>query len=106
MTEATEDEVLVKAKLLAQGRRGGWVTRASRAAPDDGTDASFRTESQSFLHGARNCSKWPDKLLCVTHRRNSTTASARQSALLQTQPSMAYPCASVPVRRFLTCSNG
>ena len=38
-----------------------------RAAPDDDTNASFRTESQSFLHGARNCSEWPDKLLCVAH---------------------------------------
>jgi hypothetical protein len=40
----------------------------SRAAPDDDTNASFRTKSQSFLHGARNCSELPDKLLCVRAR--------------------------------------
>jgi hypothetical protein len=37
------------------------------AAPDDYTIASFRTKSQSFLYGARNCSEWRDKLLCVAH---------------------------------------
>jgi hypothetical protein len=35
------------------------------AAPDDDTNASFRTKSQSFLHGTRNCGEWPDKLLGV-----------------------------------------
>jgi hypothetical protein len=39
----------------------------SCAAPDDDTNASFRTKSQSFLHGARNCSEWPDELLRVSH---------------------------------------
>src|SRR6202030_1463074 len=29
---------------IGQCRWGGWVTRASRAAPDDDTNASFRTE--------------------------------------------------------------
>jgi hypothetical protein len=33
------------------------------AAPDDDTNASFRTKSQCFLHRARNCSEWPNKLL-------------------------------------------
>jgi hypothetical protein len=37
-----------------------------RAVVSD-TNASFRTKSQSFLHGARNCSEWRDKLLCVAH---------------------------------------
>jgi hypothetical protein len=47
------------------------------SASHDDTNASFRTESQSFLHGARNCGEWPDKLLRVA----SNTASARRSAL-------------------------
>jgi hypothetical protein len=48
------------------------------AAPDDDTNASFRTKSQSFLHGGRNCSEWPDKLLRVA----SITASARLEELV------------------------
>src|ERR1700722_17639399 len=72
----------------------GAVGSCALAAPsDDDTNASFRTKSQSFLHGARNCSEWPDKLLPVA----SITASARRSTLRfepdQTQPSIAYPCA-------------
>ena len=79
---------------IGQGRRGGWVTRALRTASDDDTNASFRTKSQSFLRRARNCSEWSDKLLRVARRQNSTTASARRSALRfkldQTQPSIAH----------------
>jgi hypothetical protein len=37
------------------------------SAPHDDTNASFRKKSQSFLHAARKCSEWPDKLLCVAH---------------------------------------
>jgi hypothetical protein len=48
------------------------------AATDDDTNASFRTESQCFLHRARNCSEWPDKLLRVA----SITASARLEELV------------------------
>ena len=82
---------------IGQCRWGGWVTRARRASAND-TNASFRTKSQSFLHRARNCREWPDKLFaCLISKRNSTTASARRSALRfepdQTQPSIADPCA-------------
>src|ERR1700722_14585820 len=56
------------------------------AAPDDDTNASFRTKSQSFLHGARNCSEWPDKLLPVA----SITASARRSTL-RFEPDQTHP---------------
>jgi hypothetical protein len=53
---------------------------ARRAGCDD-TNASFRAESQSFLHEVRNCSEWPDKLLQrLMSRRNGTIASARQLA--------------------------
>jgi hypothetical protein len=45
----------------------GAVGSRALAAPDDDTNASLRTESQSFLHGARNCSEWPAKPLCVAH---------------------------------------
>ena len=50
------------------------IMTEDRRAP---MESSFRTESQSFLRGATNCSEWPDKLLCVV----SITASARRSAL-------------------------
>jgi hypothetical protein len=49
------------------------------SAPHDDTNASFRMKSQSFLHGARNCSESPDKQLCVA----SITASAPVRVPLQ-----------------------
>jgi hypothetical protein len=49
------------------------------AAPSaSNTNASFPTESQCFLHRARNCNEWPDKLLRVA----SITASARLEELV------------------------
>jgi hypothetical protein len=35
--------------------------RVIRTASDDDTNARSRTESQSFLHRARDCNEWPDK---------------------------------------------
>ena len=82
---------------IGQCRWGGWVTALAAPSASD-TNASFRTESQSFLHRARNCSEWPDKLLaCLISKRNITTASARRSALRfepdQTQLLIARLCA-------------
>src|SRR5208337_1983159 len=37
---------------IGQSRWGGWVTRARRAASANDTNASFRTESQSFVSKA------------------------------------------------------
>ena len=61
---------------IGQCRRGGWVTRASRAAPDDDTNASFPTKSQSLPRRARNCSEWPDKLIRMEQHHCATRRSA------------------------------
>jgi hypothetical protein len=88
---------------------GAVGSRALSAASDDDTNASFRTESQSFLHEARKCGEWPDNLLGVAHmRRNTTTASARRSALRWIKPSYRSLAGapSVLLSTFLICSNG
>jgi hypothetical protein len=41
---------------------GAGGSRALGAPSASDTNASFRKKSQSFLHEARNCSEWPDKL--------------------------------------------
>src|SRR5260370_22407853 len=47
---------------IGQSRWGGWVTRARDAASNSDTNASFRTESQSFLWRAiPNCSR---RIIC------------------------------------------
>jgi hypothetical protein len=63
------------------------------AAPDDDTNASFRPKSQSFLHvRATVVNGRISGLTWLISRRNSTTASARRSALRfkpdQTRPSI------------------
>src|SRR5271157_3055795 len=44
---------------IGQSQWGGWVTGARRAASNSDTNASFRTESQSFLRGWRDCIEKP-----------------------------------------------
>jgi hypothetical protein len=40
------------------GKADGAIGSGARGAPSaSDTNASFRTKSQSFLHGARNCSE-------------------------------------------------
>jgi quercetin dioxygenase-like cupin family protein len=53
----------------------GRLGQALCAAPDDDTNASFRTKSQSFLHGTRNCSEWC--AIPLDRRRLSDRISAR-----------------------------
>jgi hypothetical protein len=80
------------------------------AAPDDDTNASFRTESQSLPQRARNGSEWPDKLIREAHRRNSTTAQ-RAGPRCASSPAIDRLSVRLPFptpfpRGHATCRNG